>query len=195
MTTIHNIDGLDVEESTRSGAGYKSVALIKSWGWDRNDVDAKPFQAFLAMSKVPAHMLDKLNAKKSWCVQLGYYSDSRVAAWVAAYAAFDPDWWIENHQGNVTYEGPIPAAVFDMPEFMTAKQAVHNILKKMGHVKPVYVDTDKLVSSDRNRLKSVYGEDIFRSLAKTYGRETVLRDINNLYDDEFINRYKLGANS
>ena len=82
-----------------------------------------------------------------------------------------------------------------MPEFMTAKEAVHNILKKMGHVEPVYVDTDKLVSSDRNRLKSVYGEDIFRSLAKTYGRETVLRDINNLYDDEFINRYELEDNS
>ncbi|MCP4928874.1 MAG: hypothetical protein GY918_07460 [Gammaproteobacteria bacterium] len=140
-------------------------------------------------------MYDTLNAKKSWCVQLGYYSDSRVAAWVSAYAAFDPDWWIENCQGNKAYQGPIPAAVFAMPEFMSATEAVHNILKKMGYIKPVYVDVAKLVSSDRNRIKSVYGEDIFRSLAKTYGRDTVMRDINSLYDAEFINRYELGNNS
>lgn len=55
-------------------------------------------------------------------------------------------------------------------------------------VKPI---NNKLVSADRNRLKNKHGEDIFRKLAKKFGRDLVMGHMNTMEDAEFETQYKL----
>jgi hypothetical protein len=164
-----------VYESNRSGAGYRGVALIRSWGWDRNDVDARPFQAFIGKTNVADDVWEtKVSAQKSWCVQLGYYADVREAAQVAAWAEADPETWISKCQGNHAYTGKFPAETYTLPMTLSAAKAITMIRKKMER-KVVKTEEQEaaeevaVAAAEAKPLNSDSASDIRKNIMEMYG--------------------------
>jgi len=175
MYYYYDVGGVEVRESGHSGAGYRGVALIRSWGWDRNDVDARPFQAFIGKTNVADDVWEtKVSAQKSWCVQLGYYADVREAAQVAAWAEADPETWISKCQGNRAYTGKFPEDTYSLPMTLSAAKAITMIRKKMERKvvkseEQEAAEEKAVIAASKFELNSDSASDIRKNIMDEFG--------------------------
>jgi len=189
-------DGIKIHTSTQGRSGLLGATFSDKWAmgtWDK---------LFSACTTQPSDLkvFNRLKAQKRTSLHLGKYVDSREAAYVIARYKLNPIAVIDLVQDQQKINGAdagVPADFFPadlyvtVPVFFTPEQALAAVKKYRGIITPVPVDKQKLVATDRSRLKSVYGDNVFMALGNLYGRDMVMRDMNNLYDDEFINRYGL----
>ena len=179
----------------RGQAGYAGTCFSTEW----RGHDAAPFIA--TATRPNDNSLDKYIAPGARVLHLGYYDDSRKAAYVAAMYQHDPKatvqlWIAHNKQIEVEY----PKELFELPEYLTLEDAQRMLAGHGVKVSPkqtracatrvvaAHVHADKPATDVATQI---WGNNVFIDLAKKFGKETVLTARKYLNVNEFALRFGL----
>ena len=184
-----------VENGGQSTTGYLGASFSDKWAM--SDFD-KLFTAASTQLDDPV-LLEKTNATLRTAWHGGKYSDPREAAYVVALMKHDPASVIDalevEKQINGCNAGMLdsvfPTDLYDLPVFFTHKQAVKAIKRRIATGESMKAIDNRMVDGNRGVMGKKYGSGIFKSLAETFGRDTVHRDIQKLTINEFQLRYGL----
>jgi hypothetical protein len=127
-----NINGVIVKTSHLGKSGYHGACFSPAWTLDKS----RPFVAAVT-NPTEQQLVSLLTAKERTALHLGYYSDSREAAYVVAYYKANKQEVLENMQSFGENRIIIPDAVYTMPEYISlddAKAEIQKVAdaKKMG---------------------------------------------------------------
>lgn len=121
----YTVNNIKVVESNKSLSGYYGATVSPAWTLDYQ----KPFIA--RMSEINPFDHDELRKlvpnKDPSSYHLGYYQDSREAAYVAAMYRDDPLTVLKARFGNSRVEAVFPKELYDLPVYYTLKQAQEDI--------------------------------------------------------------------
>ena len=185
----YDLNGLKLtvkkDGSLRSGTTAYSGVYFGEAGWQN---DHEVYVAYIGLSDEE----NKISGKKSYMWHLSKHDNVLDAAYAVKVFNENREVNIELLTTTKTSDwdcGKIPTFEYDpidSPEH-AAKRV--EVMKKRP-VEPITTDERK-VAKQRGFFGKKYGPGIFKTLGKTFGRETVVNDIDTLTITEFQLRYGL----
>lgn len=145
---IYHVNDLKIITSDMGRSGYLGVTFSPAWTLNEE-------VPFIAMAQNPKdkYLIKWLTAKQRQSLHLGYYSDSREAAYVYAMYNDDP----ENVLKEIYYKtfNPVfPQHLYDLPVFLKLEEAQEEIAKVKREKKMSYLAKEAVYTVARNNVKT-----------------------------------------
>lgn len=132
--TDYNVNGVIIKPSNRTNTGFDGVTLSLTW---------RPKTPFVASAKNDEELF-ALTGTKSNTVHIGYFSDSREAAYVKAVFENSPIDEKMEIRRNGGIDIAFPADLYKLPEEITHEEA-QEIIMTYKKTKQVFKLTDVVV--------------------------------------------------